>query len=148
MVRFSLLEYHQSILVTNHFRNAICITVLVKVFSNIIVNMPLKIATCVWSVRICKSSQSQVSSFHFSEYHMTQPVLGVFSVGQLLRLSRIHMHQSCWAAMQASPQGSCIFLKIVVFIFFLTKEVQYLKWVKEIFHSQVLADKVPGRREV
>lgn len=78
---------------------------------------------------------------------MTQPVLGVFSVGQLLRLSRIHMHQSCWAAMQASPQGSCIFLKIDVFIF-LTKEVQYLKWVQAIFRSQVLADKIPGRREV
>lgn len=58
----------------------------------------LTVATCIWSVKICKSSQGQVSSFHFSERFVTEPVL-VFSVRQLLTWSRIHVCQSCWVAM-------------------------------------------------
>lgn len=75
MVRFFLHEYHRSVLVTNRFRNAVCITILVKVFQNVVINVPLKIATCVSSVKICKTSQSQVSNFHFSEHLMTKSVL-------------------------------------------------------------------------
>lgn len=50
--------------------------------------------------------------------------------------------------MQAPPQGSYIFLKMDAFSCFLTNEVQNLKQVKEIFLSQVHADKIPRRQEV
>lgn len=133
MVSFSLPGYHRRVLVTNHFRNARYVTVLWKSaqISSLMCLWKLTVATCVRSVRICKSSQSQVSSFHFSEYFVTEPVL-VFAVRQLLRRSRIYMCQSCCYA--GSTPGFLAFPKNG----FLSNELRSLKWVKEIFSPSFL----------
>lgn len=107
----------------------------------------LTVATCVWSVKICKSSQSQVSSLHFSEYFLTEPVL-VFSVRQLLRLSRIHV--SILSSCCAGPTTAFLsFSKNGYFQLLLTNELQYLKWVKEIFpRFLLLADRRCKRKKL
>lgn len=104
----------------------------------------LTVAACLWSVKICKSSQSQLSSFHFSECLVTEPGL-VFSVRQLLRWGRLHVCHSLPSCCVGSTPGILAFPKNGYFQLPLTNE-QYLKWVKEVSPRFLLTELLADRR--
>lgn len=61
MVRFSLHGYHRYVLVTNHFRNAGYVSVLVSVCPDIVIDVPLEIDSCSLPV-ICEDLQEFTKS--------------------------------------------------------------------------------------